>query len=81
MFVIGLAFYLLGDDFWIFSGVCYTLRPESNRTTITMRAMTSSSHMMAPRLKTKPSSQSMISIAATTKSKSRAPIFKNLTYP
>jgi hypothetical protein len=46
-----------------------------------MIAMTSSSHMMAPRLKTKPRSHSTTSIAATTKSKSSNPIFKSLIYP
>jgi hypothetical protein len=47
-----------------------------------MMAMTSSTHMIAPRLKkTKPSSQSMISIAATTKRKSSKPIQKtSLTF-
>jgi len=42
-----------------------------------MMAMTSSSHMMVPRLKkTNPRSHSTISITATTKSKSSNPISK-----
>ena len=66
------------QNFWLLFGVCYTLRPVANRTTIMMMAMTSRTHMKVPKLKkTKPRSQSMISIAATTKRKSSNPISKS----
>ena len=65
--------------FWLLFGLRYILRPDASRTTIMIMAMTSSTHMMAPRLKkAKPRSHSMISITATTKRKSSAPIFKTL---
>jgi hypothetical protein len=74
----------LGSSFWCCYqcfACCYSLRPDASRTTIMMMAMTSSTHMMAPRLNTKPRSHSKTRIAATTKRKSSAPILKNLTYP
>jgi precorrin-6B methylase 1 len=74
---VGKQLLVLLTGFWLLFGLRYTLRPEANRTTIMMIAMTSSTHMMAPRLKkTKPRSHSTISITATTKRKSSAPIFK-----
>jgi hypothetical protein len=46
-----------------------------------MTAMTSSTHIMVPRLKMKkPKSHSKTRIAATTKRKPSAHIFKNSTY-
>jgi hypothetical protein len=64
-------------NFWLQFGLRHILRPEINRTSIMSMATTSRTHIIVPRFKkTKPSSQSMISIAATTKSKSSNPVFK-----
>jgi len=60
-------------------GCCYILRPVSSRASIMMIAMTSSTHMMVPRLKMKkPKSHNKISITATRKENQVRPISKTL---